>query len=239
MRTRRAPAARAQVPAASRASARAEREAVLQESIGAGPSALEPVAEVRRCAAVPARDARARRCFRQLRRGQYRVDGEIDLHGLTAATAIPQLRSFLADAMQHGARVVRVIHGKGLRSGNRGPVLKLVASDYLRRVGAVLAFASAREVDGGSGAILVLLAGRTRSAPARTSNGPCTPREISTTACAARPSERPMKPSFSVVVALRFTRLGSTPSRRATFWHDGFARLRDARASRPAASGRR
>ncbi len=43
------------------------------------------------------------------------------------------------------------------RSGNRGPVLKLVASNYLRRVGAVLAFASAREVDGGSGAILVLL----------------------------------------------------------------------------------
>jgi DNA-nicking Smr family endonuclease len=50
-----------------------------------------------------------------------------------------------------------VIHGKGLRSGNRGPVLKLVASNYLCRVDAVLAFASAREVDGGSGAILVLL----------------------------------------------------------------------------------
>jgi DNA-nicking Smr family endonuclease len=58
--------------------------------------------------------------------------------------------------------VARVIHGKGLRSGNRGPVLKLVASDYLRRVGAVLAFASAREVDGGSGAILVLLASASR-----------------------------------------------------------------------------
>jgi DNA-nicking Smr family endonuclease len=61
------------------------------------------------------------------------------------------------DALHHRARVVRVIHGKGLRSGHRGPVLKLVASSYLQRVGAVLGFASAREVDGGSGAILVLL----------------------------------------------------------------------------------
>lgn len=141
---------------------RAEREAVLQESIGGGPSALDPVAEAGD-ALLFRRATLSETLFRKLRRGQYRVDGEIDLHGLTAATAVPQLRSFLAEALQHGARVVRVIHGKGLRSGNRGPVLKLVASDYLRRVGAVLAFASAREVDGGSGAILVLLAGKTRS----------------------------------------------------------------------------
>jgi DNA-nicking Smr family endonuclease len=60
--------------------------------------------------------------------------------------------------VQHPARVVRIIHGKGLRSGTRGPVLKLLVSSYLQRVGNVLAFASAREVDGGSGAILVLLA---------------------------------------------------------------------------------
>jgi DNA-nicking Smr family endonuclease len=146
---------------------RAEREAVLQESIGAGPSALEPVAEAGD-ALLFRRSSLSETLFRKLRRGQFRVDGEIDLHGLTSATAIPQLRSFLAEAMQHGARVVRVIHGKGLRSGNRGPVLKLVASDYLRRVGAVLAFASAREVDGGSGAILVLLAGRTPSGARKT-----------------------------------------------------------------------
>jgi DNA-nicking Smr family endonuclease len=141
---------------------RAERAAVLQESIGAGPSALDPVAESGD-ALLFRRSALSETIFRKLRRGQFRVDGEIDLHGLTAATAVPQLRSFLAEALRHGARVVRVIHGKGLRSGNRGPVLKLVTSDYLRRVGAVLAFASAREVDGGSGAILVLLAGKTRS----------------------------------------------------------------------------
>lgn len=140
---------------------RAERMAVLEESIGA-PSPLDPVVESGD-ALLFRRAALNESIFRQLRRGQYRVDGEIDLHGLTAAMVAPALRSFLADALRHGARVVRVIHGKGLRSGHRGPVLKLVASDYLRRVGNVLAFASAREVDGGSGAILVLLARRTRA----------------------------------------------------------------------------
>jgi DNA-nicking Smr family endonuclease len=96
--------------------------------------------------------------FRRLRRGQYRVEAEIDLHGLTAQHAQAALRDFLGVCLQHRARVVRVIHGLGLRSGNRGPVLKLLVSSYLHRVGNVLAFASAREVDGGSGAILVLLA---------------------------------------------------------------------------------
>ncbi len=104
--------------------------------------------------------------FRRLRAGQYRVDGEIDLHGLTASMVEPALHEFLAEALRHRARVVRVIHGKGRRSGHRGPVLKLVASNYLCRVDAVLAFTSAREVDGGSGAILVLLAPRlSRGAP--------------------------------------------------------------------------
>lgn len=139
---------------------RAERTAVLEESIGAM-SPFDPVAETGD-ALLFRRAAISEAVFKQLRRGHYRVDAEIDLHGLTAAMVVPALRSFLADAMHHDARVVRVIHGKGLRSGNRGPVLKLVASDYLRRVGAVLAFASAREVDGGSGAILVLLARKSR-----------------------------------------------------------------------------
>jgi DNA-nicking Smr family endonuclease len=139
---------------------RAERMAVLEESIGQ-PSPFEPVAETGD-ALLFRRSGVNEAVFRQLRRGHYRVEGEIDLHGLTAAMVVPALRSFLADCLHHDARVVRVIHGKGLRSGNRGPVLKLVASEYLRRVAAVLAFASAREVDGGSGAILVLLARKSR-----------------------------------------------------------------------------
>jgi DNA-nicking Smr family endonuclease len=135
--------------------ARADRHAVLQESLGAT-SPLDPVEESGD-ALLFRRPELNETAFRRLRSGQYRVDGEADLHGMTAAMVEPVLRDFLADAIHHRARVLRVIHGKGLRSGNRGPVLKLVASNYLRRVGAVLAFASAREVDGGSGAILVLL----------------------------------------------------------------------------------
>jgi DNA-nicking Smr family endonuclease len=134
---------------------RADRNAVLEESLGA-PSPLEPVEDAGD-ALLFRRAGVSESLFRQLRRGRYRVDGEVDLHGMTAAMVEPVLREFLTDSIRHRARVVRVIHGKGLRSGNRGPVLKLVASNYLRRVGAVLAFASAREVDGGSGAILVLL----------------------------------------------------------------------------------
>jgi len=152
--TRRRPKARAYF-------ARQDRSAVLQESLAAGNSPLLPVEESGD-ALLFRRPAVSESIFRRLRTAQFRVDGEIDLHGLTAAAAEPALRSFLSEALQHGARVVRVIHGKGLRSGNRGPVLKLVASHFLQRVDAVLAFASAREVDGGSGAILVLLAGRRR-----------------------------------------------------------------------------
>lgn len=135
--------------------ARAERQEVLRESMGAG-SPLAPVEETGE-ALLFRRPEVGLAVFRRLRAGQFRVDGEIDLHGLRAAMVEPALRDFLAEAMRHRARVVRVIHGKGRRSGHRGPVLKLVASNFLCRVDAVLAFASAREVDGGSGAILVLL----------------------------------------------------------------------------------
>jgi DNA-nicking Smr family endonuclease len=95
---------------------------------------------------------------RKLRRGQYRVQAEIDLHGLTVAQAKEALRSFLAESLERHMRCVRIIHGKGLRSGHRGPVLKSTVSSVLRRVGRVLAFVSARQVDGGTGAVYVLLA---------------------------------------------------------------------------------
>jgi DNA-nicking Smr family endonuclease len=144
---------------------RADRNAVLEESLGAA-SPLEPVEDAGD-ALLFRRSRVSETVFRQLRRGQFRVDGEVDLHGMTAAMVEPALRGFLTEAVRHRARVVRVIHGKGLRSGSRGPVLKLVASNYLRRVGAVLAFASAREVDGGSGAILVLLQANSRTSSPR------------------------------------------------------------------------
>ena len=142
--------------------ARADHHAVLQESLGLV-SPLDPVQESGD-ALLFRRPQINEQAWRRLRRGQYRVEEEIDLHGLTAAQVEPALREFLAAALHERARVVRVIHGKGLRSGNRGPVLKQVANAYLQRVSAVLAFTSAREVDGGSGALLVLLDVKPRAA---------------------------------------------------------------------------
>ena len=96
--------------------------------------------------------------LKKLRRGQYRVQAEIDLHGLTVAEAKQALREFLSTALDRRLRCVRIIHGKGLRSGHRGPVLKGVVGSVLRRVNAVVAYVSARQVDGGTGAVYVLLA---------------------------------------------------------------------------------
>jgi DNA-nicking Smr family endonuclease len=95
--------------------------------------------------------------LRKLRRGQYRVSAECDLHGLTVPEAKQTLREFLARCIAQQERCVRVIHGKGLRSGPRGPVIKSAVNVVLRRTAAVLAFCSARPVDGGTGAIYVLL----------------------------------------------------------------------------------
>jgi DNA-nicking Smr family endonuclease len=93
----------------------------------------------------------------KLRRGQFSIDAETDLHGLNAAQAKHALREFIAEAVMRRWRCVRVIHGKGRRSGPRGPVLKTVVVHWLQRSDHVLAFGSARAVDGGSGALYVLL----------------------------------------------------------------------------------
>jgi len=95
--------------------------------------------------------------LQKLRRGHYAVDAEIDLHGLTGAQAKQALRDFLADATLRRMNCVRIIHGKGKRSGPRGPVLKHVVNRWLQLTDAVLAFATARSVDGGSGAVYALL----------------------------------------------------------------------------------
>lgn len=96
--------------------------------------------------------------FRKLRRGQYRVEDELDLHGMTLPEAKHGLRAFLATALSRGLRCVRIVHGKGLGSGPRGPVLKNAVNVVLRRTDPVVAFCSARQVDGGTGAVYVLLA---------------------------------------------------------------------------------
>lgn len=96
--------------------------------------------------------------LRKLRRGEFRCEAELDLHGFNVAQTKAELREFLEAMLREHCRCVRIIHGKGLRSGHRGPVLKTAVSALLQRTGSVLAFTSARPVDGGTGAIYVLLA---------------------------------------------------------------------------------
>jgi DNA-nicking Smr family endonuclease len=97
--------------------------------------------------------------MRRLKRGLIPVDDELDLHGLTQTAARDALADFIARARDSGHRCVRVIHGKGYRSGARGPVLKTAVNLWLRRLSDVIAFASARAIDGGTGAVYVLLRG--------------------------------------------------------------------------------
>ncbi len=94
---------------------------------------------------------------RRLRRGLYPIDDELDLHGLTQNAARHQLAEFIARSRDEGCRCVRIIHGKGYRSGARGPVLKTAVNLWLRRHLDVMAFVSARAIDGGAGAVYVLL----------------------------------------------------------------------------------
>ena len=98
-----------------------------------------------------------KRTMRKLARGGYSVQAEIDLHGMTAAEAKPRLLEFLESCVRDGKLCVRVVHGKGLGSGARGPVLKQKVNRWLRQWDAVLAFVSTRQVHGGTGAIYVLL----------------------------------------------------------------------------------
>lgn len=95
--------------------------------------------------------------FRQLRRGGPGVQEELDLHGLTQLHAHRLLVEFLDDCRERGLRCVRIIHGKGMRSGARGPVLKAAVNEWLRQRHEVIAFTTARPADGGSGALYVLL----------------------------------------------------------------------------------
>jgi DNA-nicking Smr family endonuclease len=95
--------------------------------------------------------------LRQLRRGLYPIEDALDLHGLSQAEARSSLAEFLEQSRLCGHRCVRIVHGKGYRSGARGPVLKIAVNTWLKRHADVVAFTSARTIDGGTGAVYVLL----------------------------------------------------------------------------------
>jgi DNA-nicking Smr family endonuclease len=95
--------------------------------------------------------------LKKLRKGQFGLDAEIDLHGLTSNDAKQQLLHFLHDCVEDGCRCVHIIHGKGYRSADNHPVLKNNLNLWLRQHHNVQAFCSAPPKDGGTGAVFVLL----------------------------------------------------------------------------------
>jgi len=97
------------------------------------------------------------RLLKRLRRGQFSVRAELDLHEMTIAVAREAIRSFLDECLARGEYCVRIVHGKGLRSRADGPVLKRLTATLLARRKDVLAYASARPAQGGTGAVVVLL----------------------------------------------------------------------------------
>jgi len=104
-----------------------------------------------------ARNGIGMQTLRKLRRGHWVTQAELDLHGLTVAEARELLVEFLNLCVRRGLRCVRIIHGKGLRSKNREPVLKQKVGRWLMQRDEILAFCQARRADGGGGAVVVLL----------------------------------------------------------------------------------
>lgn len=95
---------------------------------------------------------------RKLRAGEWSIQREIDLHGMRSDEARDALGAFVRDAHKQGIRCVRVVHGKGLGSPGKQPVLKAKVQRWLIQKNETLAFVQAKPAEGGAGALVVLLA---------------------------------------------------------------------------------
>ena len=93
----------------------------------------------------------------KLRRGDWSIQRQLDLHGMRRDDAREALGHFIRQAHKHGIRCVRVVHGKGLGSPGKAPVLKNRVHSWLVQKNEVLAFVQAKPADGGGGALVVLL----------------------------------------------------------------------------------
>ena len=96
---------------------------------------------------------------RKLRKGHWAIQDQLDLHGLRRDAAREAVTEFLRKAGRRGLRCVRIVHGKGLGSVNKEPVLKSMVHKWLVQKDEVLAFCQAKAADGGTGAVVVLLKG--------------------------------------------------------------------------------
>lgn len=136
---------------------RRDEEAVLADSLSDpldGETLLEIGEEL-----TYRRDGIPSNVLKRLRRGEWVIQDNLDLHGLTVDAARPLLATFLHASVRRGVRCVRIVHGKGYRSSGGAPVLKGKVAHWLRQRDEVLAYIQARPEDGGGGALLVLLKG--------------------------------------------------------------------------------
>lgn len=127
---------------------------VMRQSLGGSPLPGEIQTGEEMLYARPGLPAKV---MRKLRRGQYAIENECDLHGLNAEQAKHLLVEFIDESLATGSRCVRVVHGKGLGSGPAGPVIKPLVGSYLRHRAEVLAYVTTLPAHGGSGAVYVLL----------------------------------------------------------------------------------
>lgn len=107
-----------------------------------------------------ARSGVQKRVMRKLRNGYYAVQAELDLHGMVVNEAREAMHEFLAEvSAQRGSCCVRIIHGKGRKTATDAPVMKPFTASFLRNHRDVLAYCSAQQADGGTGAVYVLVRG--------------------------------------------------------------------------------
>ena len=132
---------------------REDERAVLEELARA---TLDDDAEVEGDASY-LRPGLPREILRKLRRTHWVIQEDLDLHGLTADEAAAATAAFLAECKRLGLRCVRIVHGKGLRSARREPVLKRRVRKLLTRRDEVIAFVEPRSAQGGGGAVVVLI----------------------------------------------------------------------------------
>jgi DNA-nicking Smr family endonuclease len=132
-----------------------DERAALAESIS-GPLSLDDALESGE-ELVYLRDGIPRNVLRKLRRAHWVVEESLDLHGMNRLEAAVAVSEFMKRCVQRGARCVRIVHGRGLGSRNREPVLKGLVRKWLSMREEVLAFCQAPATHGGSGAALVLL----------------------------------------------------------------------------------
>lgn len=135
----------------------ADDEAVLQESLS-DEFSIDTLLETDEALSY-ARNGIGPDVLRKLRGGGWVTQSQLDLHGLRTDEAREAVALFLREAVKRGYRCVRIIHGKGLGSVNKTPILKSKVRNWLAQKNEVIAFCQARAADGGSGALMVLLKG--------------------------------------------------------------------------------